>query len=113
MGDHGPVTAALARAGFVVPDLICGMTLFLLARQPRPERPAGASGRRRASAIDGGVWVREQFTVHRPIERGDPFRIEGTSEGRFVRKGRRYGVNAAVSHDSAGRLVATNLTCGL
>lgn len=113
MGEHGPATVAAIEAGMLPPDQLCGMTLFLLARQPRQPRPAESTGRSKASAIDGGVWVREQFTIHRPIDRSDPFTIDGTSEGRFVRKGRRYGVNTSRSHDSEGRLVATNLTCGL
>ena len=119
MGVHGPATRAVIDAGYLPPDQVCGMTLFLLARQPRPARAAsqgdgdGGPRREKASPIDGGVWVRERFTVHRPLARDDPFTIDGASEGRFVRKGRRYGVNTSRSHDSAGRLVASNLTCGL
>lgn len=115
MGDNGPVTRALIADGIVPPDLICGMTLFLLARQPRPERapetePAGGE---KASPIAGGVWVREQFTIHRPFSHADAFTVRGESTGRFVRKGRRYGITRSQSHDSDGRLVATNLTNGL
>ncbi len=112
MGAHGRATAALAAAGFVQPDLITGMTLFLLARQPRsapkdPSRPA------KASPIAGGVWVREQFTIHRPLPRAERFEVTGSSTGRYVRKGRRYGTNECRAVDEAGNLVSTNLTTGL
>ena len=35
MGPAGPATRSLIDDGFVPPDLVTGMTLFLLARQPR------------------------------------------------------------------------------
>lgn len=110
MGDHGTATVAVATRGLVPPDLMTGFTLFLLARQPRKPRPDGAV---KASAIAGGVWVREQVTYHRPIGRSDPFVVTGESTGRYVRKGRRYGTTRSRTHDSAGNLVATNLTTGL
>ncbi len=116
MGDHGPATRDLIESGTLSPDQLCGMTLFLLARQ-RAAAPAasgpGPSGRTKASPIEGGVWVREQFTIHRPLSRTDPFSVEGASTGRFVRKGRRYGVTTSRTRDSAGNHVTTNLTCGL
>ncbi|MEL7155402.1 MAG: MaoC family dehydratase [Actinomycetota bacterium] len=133
MGEHGPATRALIDDGGLSPDLLCGLTLLLLARQPRPE-PArnrdsardgedgdgvadgdseGVNKLEDASPIAGGVWVREQFAVHRPLDRFDPFTVEGSATGRFVRKGRRYGVTSSRTRDSAGNHVATNLTCGL
>lgn len=111
MGGHGPTTRALIGDGLVPPDLICGMTLFLLARQPR--HPRSPSGPKPASGVAGGVWVRERFTVHRPLGREDPFVVTGEAIGRHVRKGRRYGTTTSRSVDSAGRAVATNLTTGL
>ncbi len=114
MGEHGAATRSVVRSGFVQPDLITGMTLFLLARQPRPERRTDRSGPKpKASPIAGGVWVREQFTIHRPLPRTDPFQVSGESTGRYIRKGRRYGTTSARCHDSGGNLVASNLTTGL
>lgn len=114
MGEHGPATRSIVTSGFVQPDLVTGLTLFLLARQPRPDRRSGSAGSKpKASPIAGGVWVREQFTIHRPLPRTDPFQVTGESTGRYVRKGRRYGTTAARCHDSGGNLVATNLTTGL
>ncbi|MDH3683608.1 MAG: MaoC family dehydratase, partial [Acidimicrobiia bacterium] len=120
MGEHGAVTRALVADGLVPPDLITGMTLFLLARQPRTERsPVDGSEeseqqeKDKASPIAGGVWAREQFTIHRPLGRTDAFTVSGEATGRYVRKGRRYGTTTSVSHDSGGALVATNLTTGL
>lgn len=117
MGPHGPVTRSLHADGLVAPDLICGQTLHLLANQPRPPRDESAKPSpdrpEKASPIAGGVWVREQFTIHRPLPLDDPFTITGESTGRFVRKGRRYGITCSQTHDQAGRLVATNVTNGL
>ena len=110
MGDHGPATRRLIEAGLVPPDLICGMTLFLLARQPRQPR---ATGEKPASGIAGGVWVRERFTIHRPLPQGEVFVVTGRSTGREVRKGRRYGTTSSETVDGQGRPVATNLTTGL
>lgn len=121
MGAHGPATREVVRLGMVQPDLITGMTLFLLARQPRPEPSADsntdtgadAGKPKKASPIAGGVWVREQFTIHRPLARVDRFEVSGESTGRYVRKGRSYGTTRAESRDSSGALVASNLTTGL
>ncbi len=119
MGDHGPATRSLVARGLVPPDLICGMTLFLIARQPPKPRPADtepgeqASRKKGASGVAGGVWVRERFTVHRPLDREHPFAVTGEAVGRHVRKGRRYGTTASRAVDADGRPVATNLTTGL
>lgn len=113
MGDHGPATRRLADAGLVPPDLVTGMTLFLLARQPRPAPRPDDADSGRASPIAGGVWVREQFTIHRPLASDDPFEVAGESTGRYVRKGRRYGTTRSRTTDGSGRPVATNLTTGL
>ncbi len=118
MGDHGPATRAVAASGYVPPDLLTGMTLFLLARQPRKPRSeqaddADRAGSGKASPIAGGVWVREQFTIHRPLPRDERFEVSGESTGRYVRKGRRYGTTRSRSVDDAGRPVTSNLTTGL
>ena len=124
MGDHGPATRAVAASGYVPPDLLTGMTLFLLARQPRRPRPeraetdsggdaVGGGDEEKASPIAGGVWVREQFTIHRPLPRADRFEVTGASTGRHVHKGRRYGTTRSRSVDGAGRPVTSNLTTGL
>ena len=118
MGDHGPITRSLVEAGLVPPDLLCGLTLFLLAGQPRPERRTETTGaedepRKGAPGVSGGVWVRERFTVHRPLHRDEPFRVTGEAVGRHVRKGRRYGTTSSATVDAIGRPVATNLTTGL
>lgn len=113
MGDHGPATRRLIADGYVPPDLITGMTLYLLARQPRPQRQASETRTEKATPIAGGVWVREQFTIHRPLSASDTFRVTGESTGRYVKKGRRYGTTSSSTSDGSGHLVATNLTTGL
>jgi acyl dehydratase len=114
MGRSGPATLGVHAAGLVPPDLLAGMTLHLLAHQPPlhvGERASG--GRPPASPIAGGVWVRERYTVHRPLDRDDRFAVTGAAVGRHVRKGRRYGTTSSMCHDQAGRRVTTNLTTGL
>lgn len=110
MGDYGTATRAIGATGVLQPDLITGMTLYLIARQPRRPR---SDGSKKSNGVSGGVWVREQFTIHRPIDRTDAFAVSGASTGTFARKGRRYSTTASSSHTSTGDLFATNLTTGL
>ena len=110
MGVWGPETRALIDDGYVPPDIMTGLTLFLLGSQPRDrnQKVLGAGG-----GVAGGVWVRERNTIHRPLGRDDVFTVTGESEGRHVHKGRRYGTTRCQTHNAAGELTATNLTTGL
>ena len=112
MGEWGAQTRALADEGLVPPDMLTGLTLFLLSSQPRDQNrkqdiPGGGGG------VAGGVWVRERFTIHRPLARDDAFTVSGESVGRHVHKGRRYGTTSSETFNAAGDRVATNLTTGL
>lgn len=112
MGAWGRETAALAAAGRVQPDMLTGLTLFILSSQPKnPERkqriPGGGGG------VAGGVWVRERFAIYRPVRRDEAFTIRGEAVGRHVHKGRRYGTNRCETFDTAGNRIAANLTTGL
>ncbi len=112
MGRYGEQTRALAAEGLVPPDMMTGLTLFLLSSQPRdPEQrkamPGGGGG------VAGGVWVRERFTIHRPLARDEAFSVAGESVGRHVHKGRRYGTNRCETVNAAGDRVASNITTGL
>ena len=112
MGQWGEQTRKLAADGLVPPDMMTGLTLFLLSSQKRdPAKkqsiPGGGGG------VAGGVWVRERFTIHRPLSRQEAFVVSGESVGRHVHKGRRYGTNRCQTVNAAGELVATNLTTGL
>jgi hypothetical protein len=112
MGEWGAETRALAAQGIVPPDMMTGLTLFLLSSQPRDpasrqDIPGGGGG------VAGGVWVRERFTIHRPLKRNEAFVVSGQSEGRHVHKGRRYGTTSSVTLNAAGDLAGTNLTTGL
>lgn len=109
MGAHGHMTRRLVEEGLLQPDLIAGMTLALIARQPRSPH----TDSKQASGVAGGVWVREQFTIHRPVAHGDAFSVTGVWLGTHVRKGRTYSTTSALSVDSTGRPFATNLTTGL
>lgn len=110
MGEYGSSTRDLVEQGYLQPDLITGMTLALLARQPR--RPSG-DGEKKASGVAGGVWVRERFTIHRPIKHDDAWVVEGEQTGTHVKKGRSYSTTTSRSHTADGERFATNLTTGL
>ena len=112
MGEWGAETRALAAEGLVQPDMMTGLTLFLLGNQPRDPRSRqaipGAGG-----GVAGGVWVRERFTIHRPLARDEAFTAHGESVGRHIHKGRRYGTTSSRTFNEAGEPAATNLTTGL
>ena len=110
MGDYGDATRALVAEGVLQPDLITGMTLMLLSRQPRKPRADGAKS---ASGTAGKVWVRERYTIHRPVGAADAFVVTGESTGTYVKKGRSYSTTSSQSVTSDGQPFATNLTTGL
>ena len=109
LGPHAAGVSALVDLGWVPPDVITGMTLHLLARQPRKPNP----GKPSKGAIEGGVWVREQFTSHAPMRVDENLTVTGQSVRRFSRKGRRYGMTLSETRGDDGRLIATNCTTGL
>ena len=113
MGDHGPTIGALMAAGTLPPELMTGLTLFLLSGQPRRPRAEGAPRKKGAPGVSGRIWAREQQTIRRPLRIGEAFTVEGSSSGRHVRNGRRYGTTEAETFDAQGRHAATNATTGL
>ncbi|NKC01315.1 MAG: hypothetical protein GKR90_22840 [Pseudomonadales bacterium] len=112
MGVWGEQLQSLAASGVVQPDVMTALTLFILGNQPRDplkkQKIPGAGG-----GVAGGVWVRERFTIHRPLQQDDVFTVTGEAIGRHVHKGRRYGTNASKTLNSQGELVGSNLTTGL
>ena len=110
LGACGRASRELLDAGLVPPDVLTGMTLFLLASQPRRRRP---DGRKRRGAVAGGVWVREQVTFHQPVRVGEELIVTGESARRFSRRGRRYGVTTSETHAADGRLLVSSCTTGL
>ena len=110
LGAWGEKSRELVAAGWVPADVLMGMTLYLLANQPRRPRP---SGERPKGAISGGVWVREQVTVHAPMKIGEPLGVGGESARRFTRRGRRYGVTTSQTRNARGELLVSSCTTGL
>ncbi len=110
LGSCGRASRRLLDAGLVPPDVLTGMTLFLLASQPRRPRP---DGRRPAGAVAGGVWVREQVTIHQPVRLAEELVVTGESARRFSRRGRRYGVTTSETRAADGRLLVSSCTTGL
>jgi len=112
MGSFGDATRALVGSGLLQPDLICGMTLALISDQPSFRGPTPRTDGK-VSGTDGGVWVRERFTIHRPLAADDVWTVEGEATGSYVRKGRRYNTTVSRSTNAAGQVFATNLSTGL
>ncbi|MFP8874578.1 MAG: hypothetical protein VCB42_08620, partial [Myxococcota bacterium] len=112
LGSRAGPVREMVDAGLVPPDALTGLTLYLLAHQPRRPREPREGGQPRG-AIEGGVWVREQVTYHSPLASSDAVTIAGRSVARFVRRGRRYGVTLCETHHAEGRRVASNCTTGL
>ena len=110
LGKEAVASRRLVESRFAPPELITGLTLALLAEQ---RRQPGPGGERRPTAVAGGVWVREQFTVHAPVPLDEELVISGASLRRFVRKGRCYTVTSSQTRDGSGRRIASNCTTGL
>ncbi len=110
LGPYGERVSELVQAGLVPACVLTGMTLHLLASQPRRPRE---DGREAKKAIAGGVWVREQVTIHRPVALGQELVIRGESARRFSRRGRRYGVTSSETRDTDGRRLVSSCTTGL
>ena len=65
-----------------------------LSGQPRQPRADGAKPK---GAVSGGVWVREQVTVHRPVRIGDLLTSEAILESVSPRKKTSLGLGYFVS----------------
>jgi hypothetical protein len=117
MGKEGRASRALVERGLAPPELATGLTLALLRGQSHEagdRRPSTVGrGDSRPSAVAGGVWVREQLTLHAPLPLDESLTMSGASLRRFVRKGRLYGVTRSETRGADGRLIASNLTTGL
>ena len=110
LGAWGKATRELVALGFVPPDVLVGLTLYLLAGQPRVPR---SDGEPRKGAVSGGVWVRERVTIHRPVRIGQELVVSGESARRFSLRGRRYGVTSSQARDVDGHLLVSSCTTGL
>jgi acyl dehydratase len=109
LGEYASGVRDCVGRGFVPPDVLTGMTLHLLARQPRRPR----EGEEKKGAIEGGVWVREEVTYHAPMAVDEEVTVSGASMRRFSRRGRRYGMTVARTLGADGRLLVSNCTTGL
>ncbi len=107
MGKEGIAAQQLVRSGLAPPELPTGLTLALLSGQLRERAPD------QPGAVAGGVWVREQWTIHAPVPLGASLSISGASLRRFVRRGREYSVTSSETRDASGQLLVSNLTTGL
>ncbi len=110
LGPAGAGSRALAARGLAPPNALVGINLSLIASQPTRERPERAPT---ASPIAGGVWVREQQSVHRPVRIGEQLETRGEIVRRYVRKGRQYSVTLSETRDRAGERVLATCTTGL
>ena len=114
LGAEARASRSLLEEGFVAPDVLAGMTLFLLAGQPRRTAPAtGQNASAKGRGIAGSVWVREHFTVHRPARVGEAIEVTGAVERAYSKRGRRYTVTVSETRSENGTLLASNCTTGL
>ena len=114
LGAEARASRSLLEEGFVAPDVLAGMTLFLLAGQPRRTAPAtGQNASAKGRGIAGSVWVREHFTVHRPARVGEAIEVTGAVERAYSKRGRRYSVTVSETRSASGTLLASNCTTGL
>lgn len=111
MGTYGDATRALAAKGYLQPDMMTGLTLFILGNQPRGDKTQKIPGA--GGGVAGGVWVRERFTIHRPLMADETFAVTGESVGKHVHKSRRYSTSRCTTLNAQGELAAENLTTGL
>jgi acyl dehydratase len=109
LGPQAHASRALFDAGFVPPDVLTAITLFLLTSQPRPK----PDPTERPSSIAGGVWTQEQITYHRPMRIGEKIEIQGEIARRWARAGRRFSVTTSQTRDAQGRLLVSGCTTGL
>ncbi len=117
LGPDAKASRELVNSGRVPPDVLAAMTLFLLAGQPRRARPADPAAKQdrrgEGRGVAGGVWVREHFTVHRPVRVGEAIEVTGEIQRGYSRGGRRYSVTTSETRDATGALLASNCTTGL
>ncbi len=111
LGGEG--SSDLIDAGWVPADVLFPQTLVLLVGQPRAAAEPGSDPRGKDSAVAGGVWVREQSTLHRPVGIGEPFVVEGALAGQYARKGRLYSISTSATRSESGELLVTSRTTGL
>jgi len=103
----------LVDSGWVPADVLFVQTLILLMGQPRAAAEPGPGPRGDDNAVAGGVWVREQLTLHRPVAIGEPFVVEGALAGQYARKGRLYNISTSTTRTESGELLVTSRTTGL
>lgn len=98
LGTHGATTKDVIRQGLVPPQALVGNTIYLVSCH---------------YDIAGGVYWREQVTIHTPLKLGEASVVEGSIRGIYWRDGRRYWVMASRTVDGEGRAVATSRSSGL
>ena len=119
LAERGRAAGALVDRGWVPADVLFAQTLALLdgqrSAQPSQSAPAreSASEKSSDSAVAGGVWVREQLTIHQPIRIGATFSVEGEIARSYAKRGRLYTVSTSRSHDADGALLVSSCTTGL
>ncbi len=117
LGPEAKASRELLDAGRVAPDVLAGMTLLLLAGQPSRAQPANSAAKSerggQGRGVAGSVWVREHFTVHRPVRVGQMLEVTGAIQRDYSRGGRRYTVTLSETRSATGDLLASNCTTGL
>ena len=113
LGPAAKASRELLDAGRVAPDVLAGMTLLLLAGQASRAQPAKSERGGPGRGVAGSVWVREHFTVHRPVRVGQMLEVTGAIQRDYSNGGRRYTVTLSETRSATGDLLASNCTTGL
>ena len=114
LGPKADAARRLVDDGTIPPDVLAAMTLFLLAGQPkRRAEPGSRDATGRTRGVAGGVWVREHFTVHRPVPVDADVEVRGAIQRSFSRGGRPYSITTSETFDVEGRRLVSNCTTGL
>lgn len=125
LGPGATAARGLVDAGLFPPDVLAAMTLFLLAGQPRREPSSQPEQREQEGdqkekkevgegrGVAGSVWVREHFTLHRPVRLGEEVEVTGAIQSAYARRGRRYSVTSSETRDASGVLLVSSCTTGL
>lgn len=97
LGAYGLASRRLVDEGRVPPQALSGNTIFLAFSH---------------FDLAGGIYSREQVTLHRPVCVGETLSVAGEIGSSYVRRGRRFRIMTSETRDAAGILVASSRSTG-
>lgn len=98
LGDWCQASRELMRDGWMPPQALTGSTIFLAFSH---------------WDLSGGIYAREQVTLHRPVAIGEVLTVEGRIACSWMRRGRRYRIMTSRTLDGDGRTVVSSRSTGV